>query len=347
MSNHSEINKRLIRRFITKPGRISKSSKGFTMVELMISMAIGLILFAGVMSIFVGMRVTTEETSSYGELQENGRFAISVLTDDLLNQNFWGDYSGTFGTANLTLVPAPPGNDCVGAQGNNATFPLAIGHFRTLWGQTLTAAQPNPLGCFPVGSQASVGSDVIQIKRVIANPVGAAPLLVATAGNYFLTTNTVTGGIFPFGGVPPVVNNARTWQYQHHVYYVRDETVGNNVVPVLMQGRIANLRMGFAPVIDGIEVIRFMYGIGPEATGVVDRFISAGTMNAGLWDHAGGTRILAVKIYVLARGILPDNKYQNTNTYQLGNVAFPVNDNFRRLLFSSTVTLYNASADTW
>ncbi|PKI14286.1 PilW family protein [Colwellia sp. 12G3] len=327
---------------ISKRTKASKSLKGFTLVELMISLAIGLILFSGVMSIFVGMRTTTAETSSYGELQENGRFAISVLTDDLLNQNLWGDYPGTFGIANLTKIPAAPGNDCVGGGVNNATFPLAVGHFRTLWGQTLTAAQPNPLGCFPTRSKISVGSDVIQIKRVIANP-----LTVLSAGNYYLTTNTVTGGIFPFGGATPVLDNARTWKYQHHVYYVRDETVGNNVVPVLMQGRLANFRMGFAPVVDGIEVIRFMYGIGPESTGVVSRFVSASTMDEVLWDNAVGTRILAVKIYVLARSIFPDNKYQNTNTYQLGNLALPVNDNFRRLLFSSTVTLYNASVDSW
>lgn len=348
MNNQSQINKPTIRA-VTKHRKISKSLKGFTMIELMISMAIGLILFAGVMSIFVGMRATTAETSSYGELQENGRFAISVLTDDLLNQNLWGDYPGTFGTANLTVVPAAPGNDCIGGGVNNATFPLAVGHFRTLWGQTLTAAQPNPLGCFPPGSQTSPGSDVIQIKRVIGNPVGAPPLIVPAAGNYYLTTNTVSGGIFPFGGAAPVLGNARTWQYQHLVYYVRDETVGNNVVPVLMQGRLANSRMGFAPVIDGIEVIRFMYGIGPEATGVVDRFVSATTMNnnPGLWDNAAGTRILAVKIYVLARSILPDYKYENTNTYQLGNLSLDVNDNYRRLLFSSTVTLYNARVDVW
>jgi len=329
---------------VTKLRKTYNASNGFTLVELMISLTIGLILFAGVMSIFVGMRATTAETSSYGELQENGRFAVSVLTDDLLNQNLWGDHVGTFSRANLTLVPAAPSNDCVGAGINNATFPLSAGHFRTLWGQTLTAAQPNPLGCFtsPAGTQTRADSDVIQIKRVIANS-----LLAPTSGNYYLTTNTVTGGIVAFGGTAPVIDNARTWQYQHHVYYVREEKVGHNVVPVLMQGRLANFKMGFAPVVDGIETIHFMYGIGPEETGVVSRYLSADNMTAGLWDNAAGTRILAVKVYVLTRSILPDIKYQNSNTYQLGDLSLVVDDNYRRLLFSSTVTLYNASVDSW
>jgi type IV pilus assembly protein PilW len=53
------------------------NNKGFALVELIIALSVGLVLFAGVLSIFVGMRTTTAETSSYGELQENGRFAIS------------------------------------------------------------------------------------------------------------------------------------------------------------------------------------------------------------------------------------------------------------------------------
>ena len=51
---------------------------GFSLLELFIALAIGLALLLGVLSVFVGMRTTTAETSSYGEMQENGRFAISI-----------------------------------------------------------------------------------------------------------------------------------------------------------------------------------------------------------------------------------------------------------------------------
>ena len=88
--------------------RTRHTVKGFTLVELMISLSIGLVLFAGVMSVFVGMRSTTSDTSSFGELQENGRFAVSVLTDDLLRQNFWGDLSETFSLSSLSGNPVPP-----------------------------------------------------------------------------------------------------------------------------------------------------------------------------------------------------------------------------------------------
>lgn len=326
------------------------AAKGFTLVELMISLSIGLVLFAGVMTVFVGMRITTAETSSYGELQENGRFAVSVLTDDLLRQNFWGDLSGTFSQSSLTAIPAAPGNDCVGGGVNNASFPQAVGPFRTLWGQTIVGGALNPLGCFtmPANTRTMLGSDVIQLKRVISNPVAAG-----VAGNYYLTANISTGGIFANGAAIPAVDNSRLWQYQHHVYYVREESVGNEFVPVLMQGRLENFNMNFSPVIDGIEMIRFMYGVDTTTDptsadyGIVDAYISADNMTQAFWDNAGGIRVLAVKIFVLARGAVPDMKFTNTNTYQLGDFPYSVNDNYRRLLFTSTVTLYNSNVGAW
>lgn len=328
--------------------------QGFSLLEVFIALAIGLVIFAGVLSVFVGMRTTVTETTSFGELQENGRFAMSVLTDDISKQDFWGDYTGSFDLSSISHVLAAPGNDCSGGGVNNNTFPLATGTFRTIWGETVTTA--DPMGCF---NDAKLGSDVIQIKRVLADALvdGAGdPRDPAPAGNYHLVTNSNDGILFASGALP-AVDNSRLWQYQHHVYYVREESQGNNnKVPVLMQGQLTN-RMSFAPIIDGIEMIRFMYGYdadtNPEAPGygVVDNFVSAENMTAAMWDNAGGTKIIAVKIYVLARNVLPDNKYTNDKTYFLGDLndgnGITFNDNYRRLLFSSTVTLYNSRVDSW
>jgi len=320
-----------------------KQQYGFSLIEIFVALAVGLFLFAGVMSIFVGMRTTTGETSDYGELQENGRFAVSLLTDDLLRQSFWGDYSGTLDRASLQAVPDAPTNDCSGDGVNNATFPVAVGHFRALWGDTVTTA--NIMDCI---TDARVGSntlkdysDVIQIKRVIANPATAF-----TAGSYYLTTNVNIGTILN-GAADATLNNARSWEYQHHVYYVREDSQGSEKVPVLMQGRLVNSSMRFEPIIDGIEIIRFMYGVDTDSDGIVNAFVSADNMTNEDWNNEANRQILAVKVYVLVRNILPDVKYTNTNTYTLGDLDVTFNDNYRRLLFSSTVTLYNAGVDAW
>lgn len=326
-----------------------KYQSGFSLLELFVALAIGLVIFAGVLSVFVGMKTTTTETTGYGELQENGRFAISLLSDDLLRQDFWGDYTGTIDLSSINPVPNPPAGECIGGGINNGTFPVAVGKFRTLWGQTAGSATILS-GC---RTDAKVGSDVLQLKRVISSPlIDAAgdPVVIAPAGNFYLVANMSHGTIFA-GGAVPAVQNAQVWEYQHHIYYVREEAQGINTVPVLMQGQLANT-LAFSPIIDGIEMIRFMYGIDTDTDptnpgyGIINAFISADDMNDALWNNAN-SRILSVKIYVLARNVLPDNNYTNTNIYRLGEQNYTFNDNYRRLLFSSTVTLYNAGVDTW
>ncbi|GLX77163.1 type IV minor pilin protein PilW [Thalassotalea insulae] len=328
--------------------------KGFTVVELLISLAVGLGLLAGVLSVFVGMKTTTSETSSFGELQENGRFALNLLTHDLLRQDFWGDYTGTFDLSSLNgVVQAAPTNDCVGQGINNATFPVAAGHFRTLWGITVDSSNTNPLGCFANANPAKEDSDIVQIKRVLGDPVLLADV---DDERYYLMTNIGHGEIFDGGGAtPPTIDNSQIWEYQHHIYYVTEQSQGSDKVPVLMQGRLTD-SMVFSPVVDGIEMIRFMYGVDTSGNGMVNSYISADEMNNNpdYWDNAATSAtasvtssIIAVKIYVLARSVLPDNKYSNTNTYHLGNLEYTVDDNYRRLLFSATVTLFNARIDSW
>lgn len=313
---------------------------GFTLVEVFISLAVGLALFAGVVSIFVSMKTTSRETTTYGELQENGRFALSVLSDDLLKQNFWGDYIGTLDRSMLNSVPNAPGDECIGDGLNNGTFPAEVGHFRTLWGQTVV--NNSIMGCI---DNAKIGSDVIQFKRAIATS-----LTTSTAQQYYIISNLSEASIFT-GTTIPKVSNSQLWEYQHHIYYIREEAQSNNTVPVLMQGRLTR-KMTFDPIIDGIEMIRFMYGIDTDPPddggyGIIDTFVSADNMGITQWDHGNNHRVLAVRIYVLARSVLPDNHYKNNNTYSLGDLQVTFNDNYRRLLFNTTVTLYNAGVDSW
>lgn len=316
--------------------------KGFTIIELFISLAVGVGLLAGVLSVFVSMKSTSKITATYGELQENGRFALNILSDDLIRQDFWGDYVGTFDLANLNgTVIAAPTNDCTGEGLNNSSFPSANGHFRTLWGET--AAVGNPMGCFANSAPAKVGSDILQLKRVISTPVLAGEI---SADRYYLITNIGDGEIFDGASALPDVDNSQIWEYQHHVYYVTEQVQGSITVPVLMQGWLTNA-MTFSPIIDGIEMIRFSYGVDTTDDGIVNAFISADNMTQALWNNASDTNILAVKIYVLARSVLPDPNYNNDNTYVLGDLLFTPDDNFRRLLFSSTVTLFNARVDSW
>lgn len=332
-----------------------KKHQGFTLLEIFVSLSLGLVLIGGVLSVFVGMKTTTQETSGLGELQENGRFAISILTEDLLRQNFWGDLSSNLSRS--LLVPpflANPVGDCVGGGLNNGSFPQATGAFRTIWSQTV-ASSSILSNCI---TDAVTNSDVIQIKRVVGfpiiplNPLAPTPQVVGSQLNdtrYYLNAGIDNAIIFNGGTVAntapvPAVdfNNARVWEYQHHVYYIRQD----GTVPVLIQGRLnTTAPITFNLLVEGIERIHFMFGVDTDGDGVINAYIPPNSMLPNYWDNADPFKILGVKLYVLARSIRPDVNYENNNTYQMGDVLFtpPDNDNFRRLLFSTTISFPNAT----
>ena len=53
---------------------------GFSLVELMISVTIGLVLIAGVAQVFVGSQQAYRTHDGVGRIQENGRFAIELMS---------------------------------------------------------------------------------------------------------------------------------------------------------------------------------------------------------------------------------------------------------------------------
>lgn len=63
-------------------------SKGFTIVELMVAMVIGLMLTAGIAKIYVTTKDTYNLSENLSRLQENARFAMNYLTQDVRMAGF-------------------------------------------------------------------------------------------------------------------------------------------------------------------------------------------------------------------------------------------------------------------
>src|SRR5687768_7763257 len=56
-----------------------KIQRGFTLIELMISMALGLVLLLVIGTVFVSSRQTFREQEDNARIQESGRFALEIL----------------------------------------------------------------------------------------------------------------------------------------------------------------------------------------------------------------------------------------------------------------------------
>ena len=62
----------------TLPGR----NAGFSLIELMVAVTIGLTLLAGLINIVINTSRTNREISQSSRSIENGRFAMKTLEDD-------------------------------------------------------------------------------------------------------------------------------------------------------------------------------------------------------------------------------------------------------------------------
>ncbi|WP_168735177.1 PilW family protein [Pseudothauera rhizosphaerae] len=59
------------------------TQRGLTLVELLVAMAVGLILIAGVITIFLGSKQSYRTSEALSRVQESGRFALEFMARDL------------------------------------------------------------------------------------------------------------------------------------------------------------------------------------------------------------------------------------------------------------------------
>jgi len=149
---------------------ISKNQKGFSLIELMIALIIGLILTGGAIQIFISSKATYKSGNALSRLQENGRFIIDYMASDLRMTGYMGCSSRT--PVITTILANDPPNPAFDINNSIIGYDNGVG-----WTNPISAS----ITRWP-------GTDVIIIRRVAAN----APRLeeeVADNANIKINTN--------------------------------------------------------------------------------------------------------------------------------------------------------------
>lgn len=87
------------------------SHEGFSLVELMVAMALSLILLAGVLAIFASSRTTYETTDRLSRIQESGRFALDSTVRDLRSAGYLGCSRRSDFVSTLAAIAGVPAAD--------------------------------------------------------------------------------------------------------------------------------------------------------------------------------------------------------------------------------------------
>ena len=157
--------------------RINQS--GFTLIEIMLALVIGLLLMVGILQIFISTKATYRVEDALARLQENGRFAINFIAKDLR----MAGYKGCISRDSSTLVnslnnPASfLNNFAIPMQGFEATS-------TTAWTPTLDTT-------IATGTQPANGTDVITIRKSQESSAAiASPGMTAINTNPIIMTST-------------------------------------------------------------------------------------------------------------------------------------------------------------
>lgn len=332
----------------SKPNFISRM-RGFSLIELMVAITIGLLIMTALITLFLDMSRTNREMAKTNSQIENGRFAIQLLQNDIVHGGYWGGYVPDFDdlTASTTVAPT-------------ASIPAAVPDPCAPAAADAVGLIALPLQTYEASTSATCATDkkdntdIVLIRHaatsVATDCTGANLCFQASncaddSNRYILAT---TG--FNLREIT-CTNPTEIRKLVSNIYWVSNDNT-------LMRAEFTGTAYDVQPLIDGIEGFRIELGRdyisddntdittgrNPPVTGTVDLDLlytkaikwadeenrtSPVNRGDGIPDEyircpaTGCTvdqliNVVSVKIFVLARASEATLGYKDTKTYSLG-----------------------------
>lgn len=328
------------------------TQRGLTLIELMLGVTLGFLVSGVVLSLYINTSRSLAQNERYAWMQENARFSLKALTEDLGMADFWGQIIATdVISSNVT----PPAGDCgIDIDVFNGDTAILANNYH------VSPASTQFTPCAALTANLRPSTDMLAIKRVEGSYTASTFVDVADVDNDSDTTEILTLGASDLangtvylrgtGSVGTFIDDASSgnppgtgqsdWRYLPRIYYVRDhyETVGDGI-PSLCRLTIAGAGLTSTECIaEGIEDFHVQYGIDTDRNAIANVYTSTPTL-------AEMENAVSARVYLLARSIESDPHFTNDTQYVLGDVVVPAaNDGFYRRVYSTTISLRNTIA---
>ncbi len=350
--------------------------RGFSLIELMIAMVIGLLLMAGVISVFAGSRKSFDLTQEISSIQESARFAMDALSNDIRLSSYQGCAMASMHSAEIQANNAPTTNflstSTRGAEVDGTTFSPTL------------PAELNALNPAPIS-----GSDVLMLQYASPTTFRLSTPMVGETDDITLVSNTpglsngdlaiisdcdaadlfaitgVAGGVIQHNasgnksgnlskqyspGATPATDTTRVSKFNYISYYVGDSgrvnQAGDSIFSLFAYDMDA-IKDNLAPteLIEGVENMQVLFGV--RANNNTIRYISA--------DHGAfnASRVSSIQIGLLIYSVESLAGEEDTRTYQLLNTEIKPEgsgagsdpehgkDHRVRIAFNSTIKVRN------
>lgn len=254
---------------------------GFSLVELMVSIALGLIILAAVLTLYLNVNRNNQELARANSQIENGRFAIQLIQSDLAHAGYWGGYLPRYddlaelGTPSdaPTAIPDP----CLAYASWDAVYKTNLLGI-PVQGYEIPSPVPSPTlsVCSSIVVSPKANTDVLVVRHADTCVPGVGSCEADTAGKLYFqssycNTESATPYVLATTGYDRHNRDCTTVadkrKFVSNLYYIRDyaSTAGDGI-PTLMRSSFDLSGSSLAhqaaqPLIEGIEGFRVEFGI--------------------------------------------------------------------------------------
>lgn len=326
------------------------SERGFSLIEMMISITIGMLIIVALVGVLVSNSRTAKSNDRTSELQSNGRYALDHLTRGVRAASYRG-FTWANPTVPLTTPIVAPTNECLegGAPGGSFVTNIRQG----IWG----ANDSNPYGGNCLAGDRYLSDDVLVLRHTgqpLPDADGVAPYVPALKANTFYFESTFAYGEVFQGVTPPAMAGTLIADFPLHayVYYIGkddDDATLPALRRIALKGNgdncngtaVTSALMCDEMVASLIEHMQLQFGY--RGTNMLTQYHEANEVVGTSTDSqvTDWEAVNSVRIWLLARNAKAEPGYKDTNTYDMGDQHFRPNDGFRRQLFTAVVQLRN------
>ena len=326
------------------------TQRGLSLVELMISITLGLLILASMTTLLSNQSRTRSELDKSNRMVDNGRYALEIMSENLRVAGFYGSY-----TPQGTPAASPDPCDVallVNPAANAQMLLHPVQGYNAAGATSQIASLPSACGfSYTAGSTASLlpGSDILVLRRAsTATPVASASAQAATSYlqasncNNDLSSYQLSAGSADFTALHDkdcsTVAGLRPFLVQ--VYFVSPDNLAGDGIPTLKRRELASTgAFVTTPLVEGIEYLQVDYGLDSDADGAADSYIAA--PSSAQWPA-----IMSVRLNLLARNTGQSAAYRDSKTYSLGGAGVfgPFNDAYKRHVYTQVVRLVNPSS---
>ena len=303
---------------------------GLTLVELLVAMALGLLIIAGIGQIYLAAKHSYEIQNRLARIQDAGRYVTELLTEDIRRAGYWGVINN-IQTASLNplILPSP---FCVSSSID--------------WGRMVREkifGLNDTSGAYFCINR--LRGDVLTVRY--GDAASVTPYNCTQCTGLYIRSTPFTGtiGFGPAGSVTSQPTSDH--ELVAHAYYVATSGTARECgsssgpfLPALNREHLITAsgtntgKPQAEELVTGVEQLQFQFGVDTDADGWVNQYMNANAI-------ANWLNVRSVRFWVLVRDDCPDSGYTDPNSYVMGDVSYTPNDGFHRALYTSTVALRN------